>query len=61
MSWGEKPLYAEVPRWRVTQSLRRTSLGDLLSFVEFPPPQDDDQATVPIAVVAIAGASTRMD
>jgi hypothetical protein len=55
-----KPLYAEVPRWRVAQSLPRSSITnsarDPLSFVEFPPPQDDDQATIPIAVVAIAGA-----
>ena len=49
----EKPLYAEVPRWRVTQALRRTSIagfsaGGPLSFVEFPPPQYDDQATTPL-------------
>lgn len=63
---GKKPLYAEVPRWRVTQSLQRTSITDfqwairflLLSFLHS---RYDDQATIALLWQQTQGLSIWLD
>ena len=62
----EKPLYAEVPRWRVAQALQTHlhhgfSVAGLLSFVGCPHPQYDGQATISLPWQRAQGASIRMD
>jgi hypothetical protein len=66
MSWEKKPLYAEVPRWRVTQSLHRTSIIDFqwairFLLLSFPHSRYDDQATMALLWQQTQGLSIWLD